>query len=304
MNWKVFLRGIHRNWRYYPSICLAILRKPVPAGHEAAFGNSTAYVRCWWQVCSPDVTSDGREAATMLHHMHELGSYALSYHFCGPPAWDMIPAGQGIATAACHRVPHMGRPIACIFSYYAVCHFICRMKFTRDIANRPSPSSKKGGHFHIYSACGRSLCSSNRGFKYFRIGTFWQKFLYDTNHLSLSLIFHLYFRFYVRRKIQQNQKNSYVKNELRFGLLTTPTDIIRGVHLHQSCYEDIRIALDDFPASLCTILVYYFGAYVAKSPPYCDTNLFHVLESEFYSCRAIFNVGNICIDRRIAVILV
>jgi hypothetical protein len=129
-------------------------------------------------------------------------------------------------------------------------YFIYPMKFKRAIPNRHSPSSKKCEHFHISSVFGRSLCSNSIGFKYFMIGTFWQKFSYDTNNLSLSLIFHLYFRFCVHRKIEQNQNNSYMKNEL-----TTPTDII-STNLHQSCYEDIRIALHDFPMSLCTILGY------------------------------------------------
>jgi hypothetical protein len=193
-----------------------------------------------------------------------------------------LPQGATYGTSQQH---------ACL-SYYIVCNFICPMKFKRAITNRPSTCSKKGENFHIYSVCGRSLCSNSIGFKYFRIGTFWQTFSYDTNHLSLSLICHLYFRFCVHRKIQQNQKNSYMKNELRSWRLTTPTDIIRGTHLHQRCYEDFRIALDDFPVSLCTILGYYFGAYVAKSPPYCDINLFRVLESEIYSRRAVFNVGS------------
>jgi hypothetical protein len=70
---------------------------------------------------------------------------------------------------------------------------------------------------------------------------------------------------------------------LRSGRLTTTTDIIRGTHLHPTCYEDVRIALDDFFTSLYKILGYYFGAYIAKSQPFCDMNLFHVLESELCS---------------------
>jgi hypothetical protein len=155
-----------------------------------------------------------------------------------------LPQGATYRTSQLH---------ACL-SYYAVCNSICPVICKRAIASRPSPSHKSGEHFHIYSVFGRSLCSNSIGFKYFRIGTFWQKISYDTNHLSSSFIFHLYFRFCVHRETQQNQKNSYMKNELRSGRLTTPTDIIRGTHLHQSCYEDVRIAMDDFPKSFCTIL--------------------------------------------------
>lgn len=94
-----------------------------------------------------------------------------------------LPQGATYGTSQLH---------ACI-SYYLVCNFVCPMKFKCAIANRPFPGVKKGENVHIYSICGRLLCSNSIGFKYFRIGTFWQKFSYNINHLSLSLIFNLFF---------------------------------------------------------------------------------------------------------------
>jgi hypothetical protein len=60
---------------------------------------------------------------------------------------------------------------------------------------------------------------------------------------------------------------------LRSRRLTITTDII-------SCYEDVRMTLDDFSTFLYTILGYYFGPYITTFSPFCDMNLFHVLKTE------------------------
>lgn len=201
-----------------------------------------------------------------------------------------LPQGATYGTSQLH---------ACLS--YAVCNFVCPMKFKRAIANRPFPGVKKGDIFHIYSVYGRSLCSNSIGFKYFRIGTFWQQFSCNTNHLSLSLIFHLFFsRFCVHRKIQQNQQNSYMKNELGAGLLTTPTPELLLLWRYQnstgrfaySFMYSFRVLLRSLRCKIAAILWYDF---VSCSWIRILFTSCHLQRREQFM---------ICLDRRISVIFV